>query len=65
VAETKGIHLATPEDTDYKRSIFDVCNEHAQKVGWAKLAPKMQNIGIRFSVLDQDDWKSRLNAMLT
>ncbi|MCY4000888.1 MAG: DEAD/DEAH box helicase family protein [Bacteroidetes bacterium] len=65
VVETKGLHLSKSEDTDYKRSIFDVCNQHAQKVGWAKLAPKMQDIVLRYSVLDEKDWEARLNSMLT
>ncbi len=65
VVETKGTHLAKSEDTEYKRSIFDVCNQHAQKVGWSTLAPKMQDIMVRNSVIDENDWKSRLNAMLT
>ncbi|MCY4170970.1 MAG: DEAD/DEAH box helicase family protein [Bacteroidetes bacterium] len=65
VVETKGIHLSKSDDTEYKRSIFDVCNQHAQKVGWAKLAPKMQDIVVRYSVIDENDWKAQLNAMLT
>ena len=31
VMETKGVHLKQFEDTDYKRSVFDICTEHARK----------------------------------
>ncbi|HYG21235.1 MAG TPA: hypothetical protein VEH04_00525 [Verrucomicrobiae bacterium] len=28
VAETKGLHLKGSADSEYKRSVFDVCNDH-------------------------------------
>ena len=31
VVETKGVHLKESEDTEYKRSVFDICGEHARK----------------------------------
>ena len=29
VLETKGMHLKHAADTEYKRSVFDLCSEHA------------------------------------
>ncbi len=65
VVETKGLHLSRSDDTEYKRSIFDICNEHAQKVGWAKLAPKMKDVELSYRVLDEKHWEASLNAMLS
>ena len=31
VVETKGVHLKGAEDTEYKRSVFDICSKHARK----------------------------------
>ena len=64
VVETKGIHLAGSVDTEYKRSIFDICNRHARKADWAKFAPKMRSRVMRFEVVDEDKWEAHLNGML-
>ena len=65
VVETKGIHLTTSEDTEYKRSVFDICNQHARKVDWATFVPEMRGRVVRFKVVDEDNWKARLNSMLS
>ena len=65
VVETKGIHLAKSEDTEYKRSIFDICNQQARKVDWATFVPGMRGRVVRFKVVDEDNWKARLNSMLS
>lgn len=65
VVETKGIHLAKSEDTEYKRSIFDICNQHARRVDWASFVPGMRDRVVRFKVVDEDNWKARLNSMLS
>lgn len=64
VVETKGAHLKASEDTKYKRSVFDVCNDHAREADWAELEPIMKNKAMRFEVVDEDEWKARLNEML-
>ena len=65
VVETKGIHMKQSADTDYKRSVFDICTEHASKKDWAELAPAMRGKVMRFEIVDEDEWEQRLNAMLT
>ena len=62
--ETKGVHLGQFEDTEYKRSVFDVCSEHARKADWAEFVPAMRNKVMRFEIVDEDEWEHRLNAML-
>ena len=64
VMETKGVHLKQSEDTDYKRSVFDVCTEHAKKTEWAKFVPAMQSKAMRFEIVDEDEWERKLNEML-
>ncbi len=64
VVETKGVHLKEAEDTEYKRSVFDICSEHARRADWAEFAPAMRNRVMRFEVVDEDEWQARLNGML-
>ena len=64
VMETKGIHIKHSGNTDYKRSVFDICTEHASKRDWAEFVPAMRNKVMRFEIVDEDEWEQRLNAML-
>ena len=64
VVETKGVHLKEAEDTEYKRSIFDICNEHARKAEWAELVPAMRSKVMRFEVVDEDEWQTQVNGLL-
>ncbi|MGB0744810.1 MAG: restriction endonuclease subunit R, partial [Opitutales bacterium] len=63
VVETKGAHLKN-EDTDYKRSVFSRCTELATKSDWAHLAPEMSSKRMRFEVVAEDEWQSKLNQLL-
>ncbi len=64
VVETKGMHLGRSEDAEYKRSVFDLCTRHARKADWAEFVPAMRNRVMRFEVVDEAEWKLRLNALL-
>ena len=64
VVETKGVHLKGSEDTEYKRSVFDICGEHARKADWAEFVPAMRSKVMRFEVVDEDEWQARLSGML-
>ncbi len=64
VVETKGVHLKGSEDTEYKRSIFDICSDHARKADWTRFVPAMQRKVMRFEVVDEEEWQARLNGML-
>ncbi len=63
VLETKGKHLKN-EDTAYKKSVFALCSEHAQRKTWNQLVPAMQGKDIRFEVVFQDEWQKRLIELL-
>ena len=64
VTETKGLHLKRTADTDYKRSVFDLCNHHARKRNWAEFVPAMRGKVMRFEVVDEEEWEKRLNELL-
>ncbi len=64
VTETKGLHLKRSGDSDYKRSVFDVCNAHATKKEWAEFVPAMRGKVMRFEVVDEEEWQKRLNELL-
>jgi type III restriction enzyme len=63
VLETKGLHLKNPK-TDYKKSVFDVCNRHAKRKTWNELVPAMRDKEISYEVVFQDEWEKRLNELL-
>ena len=63
VMETKGVHLKRTEDTDYKRSVFNLCSEQARKTDWADFVPAMKGMVVRFEVVDEEEWEKRLNSM--
>jgi len=64
VTETKGLHLKRAADTDYKRSVFDLCNKHAKRKDWADFVPAMRGKVMRFEVVDEEEWEKRLNGLL-
>ncbi|MGH9444639.1 MAG: DEAD/DEAH box helicase [Terriglobia bacterium] len=63
VLETKGLHLKN-ENTEYKKSVFALCNKHAKRKAWNELVPSMQDKEIAYEVVFQDEWEKRLNEML-
>ena len=64
VLETKGLHLKDAADTAYKRSVFDLCSEHARKTDWAAFVPAMRGRVVRYEVVDEGEWEQRLNTLL-
>ncbi len=64
VVETKGLHLEHFGDTAYKRSVFDVCSERAERRDWADVAPAMRRAPMRFEVVDEREWEQRLQALI-
>ncbi|MYB16198.1 MAG: restriction endonuclease subunit R [Chloroflexi bacterium] len=64
VVETKGVHLKESEDSNYKRSVFDICCEHAREAKWADLVPAMRSKAVTYEVVDEDEWQEKLNGIL-
>ena len=65
VVETKGLHLKEAADTEYKRSVFDICSQHATRRDWAEFVPAMQDKSMRFEVVDEAEWRRRLTELMS
>lgn len=64
VVEAKGMHLRGNADTDYKRSVFSVCTERAQRKERAECVPTMRGTIMKFEVVDEEEWEKRLRGMV-
>jgi type III restriction enzyme len=65
VLETKGMHLKGNDDTEYKRRLFDLFNQHSQTarpVGELRLSVQQQVL--RFQLLLEENWGAQLAASL-
>ncbi|MFH0830718.1 MAG: DEAD/DEAH box helicase family protein [Parcubacteria group bacterium] len=63
VVETKGLHLKN-EDTAYKQSMFDLCNQYAKPIALNALGLKLRLPKMQFEVVYQDEWQAKLNELL-
>jgi len=59
VLETKGLHLKN-EDTKYKQSIFEICNEFGKQTPWIELELEFSHKEVEFQVVFEDEWKQRV-----
>lgn len=64
VLETKGVHLKNP-DTDYKKQLFELCNEQSQPTPWSEIEQDFSDHEVTFQIVFEDEWQRVLNAMLT
>ena len=64
ILESKGDHLAGNEDTEYKRTILDLCNELAVETSWNKLDIDQDASNFHFEMLDEKSWKSQLHNLM-
>ncbi len=73
-AEVKGVHLKN-DDTAYKQSIFNLCNDFCKKLkvidldnakkDWQKLGLNFQDNKFCFQVVYQDEWKNVINNIFS
>jgi hypothetical protein len=62
VVESKGIHLKN-EDTDYKKSVFKLCNKLAEEKSWTELGLEFPERKIVFELVYGDEWQRKLNVL--
>lgn len=62
VLETKGLHLKN-EDTNYKQTLFTLCNDLSQPTPWDALVQEFSNHRVHFQVIFEDEWQQVINAM--
>jgi type III restriction enzyme len=65
VVETKGLHLKGSEDTEYKRSVFDLCNDLAKETTTNQLGMELESKKVSFHVVDEVEWQQRFNEILS
>ena len=63
VVETKGLHLKGSGDTEYKRTVFDLCNDLARETTRNKLGMELESQKVSFYVVDEEEWQQRLNEL--
>jgi len=63
VVETKGIHLKGFEDTEYKKALFDTCNELAKEMTLTQLGMKIRAKEVSFAVIHGDEWERHFNQL--
>ncbi|GAG87268.1 unnamed protein product, partial [marine sediment metagenome] len=56
-------HLKDSEDTKYKKSVFDLCNELARQTTRNELGMELKAKNISFNVIDEEEWERRLNQL--
>lgn len=65
VVETKGLHLKGSEDTEYKRSVFNLCNDLARETTTNQLGMELECQKVSYYVVDEDEWQQRFNELLS
>jgi type III restriction enzyme len=64
VVETKGLHLIENDKTQYIRKLFKICKQEAHAIGWGDLGLKLDDRALRYEVLSEEEWESKLNEIL-
>jgi type III restriction enzyme len=70
VIESKGAHLASNLDTEYKRSVAEVFEKVGHEVTWQQLGEDFKDHIFRFQILDEaqplgSDWNDALTELLS
>jgi type III restriction enzyme len=60
VLETKGEHLAGNRDTEYKRSVFDLCNQLLKRATLSSIKNGDICSEVEYKVVTEDEWQREL-----
>ncbi|RDY67652.1 restriction endonuclease subunit R [Halobacillus trueperi] len=63
VLETKGDQLLGNIDTNYKRNIFELCNELGRKSSWNELGLEFEDQKFDFQLISESEWKNKINEI--
>lgn len=63
VVETKGLHLKN-EDTDYKKSLFKLCNKPSATTDLHGLQLAFKDKPVNFEVIFENEWRRKLGDMM-
>jgi type III restriction enzyme len=50
-------------DTDYKKSVFKLCNKLAEEKSWTELGLEFPERKIVFELIFGDEWQKKLNGL--
>lgn len=64
VLETKGVHLSGNPDTNYKKALFELCNQYSQPTPWSEIEQNFSDHKVTFQIVFDDEWQRVLNALL-
>jgi hypothetical protein len=64
VVETEGLHLKGNKDTGYKRSVFSLCTEQAERKEWSDCVLSMRGTVMKFEGVDEEEWEKLLTGLL-
>jgi type III restriction enzyme len=64
VIETKGEQLLGNQDTTYKHSLFNLCNELSGQIFTNDLGLELEKLKISYHMIYGDSWHSQLNEIL-
>lgn len=59
----RGVHLQGSEDTEYKKALFDTCNELAREMTLSELGMELQGKETSFAVIHGDERERKLNEL--
>ncbi len=65
VVETKGSHLIGNKDTEYKKSLLDLCNNLAQEKNLEELYLINNQVPIAYKMVDLNEWENQFNEMFS
>ncbi len=60
VLETKGDHLSGNSDTNYKKNVFELCNQLA----WDELAQQFPAQRFEFQLVLENEWQNAINKLM-
>ncbi|MDL1889733.1 restriction endonuclease subunit R [Nitrospirales bacterium NOB] len=63
VIETKGAHLRGNEDTEYKRSVLELCSNLGYRTDWEALGEEFKYHRVRFQMVYEDEWEAGINSL--
>ncbi|MBN2313295.1 MAG: DEAD/DEAH box helicase family protein [Sedimentisphaerales bacterium] len=65
VVETKGLHIKDSDDTQYKKSLFALCNERSRETTVTELGLEMHAEKVSFAIVDESEWRDQFNALFS
>lgn len=63
ILETKGDQLIGNLDTNYKKEVFDFCNELGKESSWNALGLQFEDRRVEFHLIQEEEWERNINNL--